>query len=83
MASKITYKSSVAGDLRRLDKPVARRVLDKLERTLAANPNAGISLTGEFHGLFKLRVGDYRVIYTKTPEGVLVLRIGHRKEVYR
>jgi mRNA interferase RelE/StbE len=82
LAFKITYKASVAGDLRRLDKPVARRVLEKLEHVLAATPNAGIPLTGEFHGLFKFRVGDYRVIYTKTREGFLVLRIGHRKDVH-
>ena len=83
MASKIAYKASVAGDLRRLDKPTARRVLDKLERALAANPRAGVPLAGEFHGLFKYRVGDFRVIYTNTPDGFLVLRIGHRKDVYR
>ena len=62
---------------------MATRILNRLERNLSANPNAGIPLTGEFHGLFKYRVGDYRVIYAKTPEGVLVVRIGHRKDVYR
>ena len=83
MASRIIYKSSIAGDLRRLDKPTARRVLEKLERVLSGNPDMGIPLTGEFRGLFKLRVGDYRVIYAKAKDGVLVLRIGHRKNVYR
>lgn len=83
MASRISYKASVAGDLRRLDKPTARRVLEKLERILGDNPDTGIPLTGEFRGLFKLRVGDYRVMYAKTASGVLVLRIRHRKDVYR
>ena len=83
MASRIAYKASVAGDLRRLNKPTARRVLDKLERVLSGNPHAGIPLTGEFRGLFKLRVGDYRIMYAKTTAGVLVLRLGHRKDVYR
>jgi mRNA interferase RelE/StbE len=83
LASKVSYKSSVAADLKRLDKLAARRVIEKLERALSADPHAGIPLTGEFHGLFKFRIGDYRVIYTKTHEGVLVLRIGHRKDVYR
>ena len=83
MASKISYKASVSGDVRRLDKPIARRIISTLEHDLAVNPNAGIPLTGEFRGLFKYRVGDYRVVYAKTPEGVLVLRIRHRKDVYR
>jgi mRNA interferase RelE/StbE len=83
LASRIAYKASVAGDLRRLDKPTVRRVLDKLDRVLSGNPGAGIPLTGEFRGLFKLRLGDYRIMYAKTASGVLVLRIGHRKDVYR
>ena len=83
MASKVSYKAAVAGDLKRLDKPTARRILEKLERTLSDNPDAGIPLSGEFRGLFKYRVGDYRVMYAKTPDGVLVLRIRHRKDAYR
>ena len=83
MASSISYKSSVAGNLRRIDKPAARRILDTLERVLGGNPHAGIPLTGEFRGLFKLRIGDYRIIYAKASGGVLILRIGHRKDVYR
>ena len=84
MASKsIAYKSSVEHDLKRLDRPVARRLLDQLERVLAGDPDAGEPLRGEFRGLYKYRVGDYRVVYAKTTDGVLVLRIGHRKDVYR
>ena len=83
MAFKVSYKGSVAGDLRRLGRPVAAQVLAKLERVLATNPDAGGPLAGEFRGLFKYRVGDYRVIYAKTADGVLVLRIAHRKDVYR
>ncbi len=83
MASKVSYKASIAGDLKRLDKPAARRVIERLERVLSQNPNTDIPLTGEFRGLFKLRVGDYRVVYAKTEDGVLILRIGHRKDVYR
>ena len=83
MAFKISYKASVSGDLRRLDQPTANRLLSKLERELSRNPNVGIPLTGEFRGLVKYRVGDDRVIYAKGPDGVLVLRIRHRKEVYR
>ncbi len=83
MASSVSYKASIERDLRKLDRPTTARVLTKLERTLSANPDAGESLSGEFRGLFKYRVGDYRVIYTKVPGGVLVLRIAHRKEVYR
>ncbi|MBU2496102.1 MAG: type II toxin-antitoxin system RelE/ParE family toxin, partial [Candidatus Omnitrophica bacterium] len=43
----------------------------------------GEPLKGDLAGLFKLRVFNYRVVYAKTKEGVLVLRIRHRKNAYR
>ena len=77
---------SAARELQKLDAPTARRILARL-RWLAANfdilrPEA---LTGDMAGLFKFRVGDYRVIYEAlTEDRVLVVHIiGHRREVYR
>jgi len=63
--------------------PEAPRIMDKLEKDLARNPNKGEPLKGKFKGMFKLKVGDYRVIYTKAINSILILRIGHRKHVYR
>jgi len=83
LPSKISYKASVEQDLKKLDKQVVARLLHKLEQVLSKNPNAGEALHGEFRGLFKYRIGDYRVIYTKMVDGILVLQIGHRREVYR
>ncbi|NUN93299.1 MAG: type II toxin-antitoxin system RelE/ParE family toxin [Verrucomicrobiae bacterium] len=83
MAFEIAYKRSVEKDLVRLGKTEARRVLDKIEKELVARPDAYPALRGEFAGLRKLRVGDYRVIFAILGEQVLVLRIGHRREVYR
>jgi mRNA interferase RelE/StbE len=76
--ASVEYKASVSGDLDRLDPPDALRILRKIERALAQEGGSGEALAGEFVGLFKLRVGDYRVIYARTPNGYLVLRIGHR-----
>ena len=81
--ARVDYKSSVAGDLDRLDRSVAMRIVGKIEKALAAEGHAGEPLAGEFAGLYRLRVGDYRVIYAKTAPGYLVLRIGHRGDVYR
>jgi len=79
----ITYKASVEKDLRRLDTARASRVLASVERALSTEGHRGEALHGPFAGLFKLRVGDYRVIYARTEDGYLVLRIAHRREVYR
>ncbi len=83
MAYKIEYKASVAQDLKRIGKNEATRILQKLEQELGRGGKGGEPLRGEFQGLWRLRVGDYRVIYVKTDEGFLVLRIAHRREAYR
>ena len=79
----VHYKASVTADLKRIDKTRARKLLAKLEKDLGANSHAGEPLKGEFEGLFKYRIGDYRIIYSKSTEGILVLRIAHRREAYR
>jgi mRNA interferase RelE/StbE len=79
---KIEYKESVERDLRRIEKKEARRILRKIEKVLGEDPARGISLKGEYVGLYRLRVGDYRAIYCKTQAGVLILRVGHRKKAY-
>ena len=82
-AASVEYKASAASDLDRLDRAVALRVLKKIEKSLAEPGRAGEPLAGDFEGLLRLRVGDYRVIYARTSTGYLVLRIGHRGDVYR
>lgn len=52
---------------------------------LKVNPAAGGVLKGEYSGLRRIRIGSYRVVYEVHDEKltVLVIRIGHRREVYR
>jgi mRNA interferase RelE/StbE len=83
LAYSFHYKRSAAGDLKKLDRSEARRIVDKLEKELKRNPDAGEPLKGKFAGLLRLRIGDYRVIYTRTKDGVLVLLVAHRKDAYR
>jgi addiction module RelE/StbE family toxin len=63
--------------------PEAARIMDKLEKDLSKNPDKGEPLKGKFKGMFKLKIGDYRAIYAKIKDIVLILRIGHRNHVYR
>ena len=52
---------------------------------LCDTPAAGSALKGEFEGLRRLRVGRYRVVYEwqRSELMILVVRVGHRLEVYR
>ncbi len=82
MAFDIAYKKSVGKDLAGLGKAEARRILDKIEQELPARADSYPALKGEFSGLRKLRVGDYRVIFAILGTQVLVLKVGHRKDFY-
>ena len=83
MAYRIVYKKSVQRDLKKLGKNRAAHVLDQIEKDLIEQPDLFPTLKGPFAGLRKDRIGDYRVIYVILDEGVLILRIGHRREVYK
>lgn len=83
MACNITFKNSVAKDLKRIGKQNAKRILDKIDEELARDPKKFPALTGPFAGLRKFRVGDYRVIFAVIDNDVLILRVQHRKDVYR
>lgn len=83
MAYNVVYKKSVQRDLKKLSKPEARRILNQVEAELSKSADAYPVLKGQFAGLRKFRVGDYRVIYAILADEVLVLRVGHRKDVYK
>lgn len=85
MAYKISWQESTKDDFKRLDRAVAERIIDKATGHLVKDPLAlGFPLTGNFRGLYRYRVGDYRLIYVVDMEEktIKILRIGHRKDVY-
>ena len=82
MAYKITFKKSVSKDLKKIDKSIAIEIFDKINAELSENADKYPLLKGKFAGLRKFHVGDYRIIFSII-ETVLILRIAHRKEVYR
>lgn len=82
MGWRVELTPQAARDLGRLDPPVARRVAAKLEQA-AGDPSRSFKrLVG--YDLYKLRVGDYRVLAHLSHEArtVLVQRIDHRSRIY-
>jgi mRNA interferase RelE/StbE len=81
----ITFARSARRELERLDASVVRRVISKIE-SLAQNPRASGSrkLQGE-QNLWRIRIGDYRVVYSVDDRQRIVdiVRIRHRREAYR
>ena len=83
MAYNISYKKSVQRDLKKLNKAEVQRILNQIEEDLSKKADTYPVLKGQFAGLRKYRAGDYRVIYVILGNNVLLLRIGHRKDVYK
>ncbi len=83
MIYNITFKKSVAKDLKKIDRSDADRILKKLASDLSVKTDQSPELQGQFAGLRKYRVGNYRVIYAIIDDSVLVLRVQHRKDVYK
>ncbi|WP_166972477.1 type II toxin-antitoxin system RelE family toxin [Brevibacterium atlanticum] len=85
MAYSISYVPSAAKAIRKLDRPIARRLVSAIkELSDDPRPPGCIQLKGG-SGELRIRVGDYRVIYEVFDNElvVLVLHLGHRREVYR
>ena len=84
MAYKIKFKNSVSKDLKKIDKSIVIEILDKIDAELSINADKYPVLKGKFAGLRRFRVDDYGIIYSIIEiDAVLILRIAHRKEVYR
>jgi len=87
MTYKLLFLKEAVEEFKRLDKAVQRIIKEKLE-LLAQNPQALRNnikpLKGEYKGLYRLRVGNYRVIYKVDNDQliILVIRIGHRGNIY-
>ncbi len=84
MSYSITIKQSTAKALQKLPREDQLRIISAIDQ-LKTNPAAGGVLKGEFSGLRRIRIGTYRVVYEAQEQGlvVLVIRIGHRRDVYR
>lgn len=85
MTYRIEYLRSVVDeDIPTLTKAVRGQVRSAIEQRLSTHPiELGRPLRYSLKGARRLRVGDYRVIYIiEPPNRVLIVKIGHRREVY-
>lgn len=83
---KLDFTDEGKAALASLDKIVVQRVLDKLKWFLQNIEAVNFKpLEGNLSGMYKLRVGDWRVIYeiNHTDKVVTVHKVGHRREIYK
>lgn len=85
MTYRVTVAPAALRQLRKLDPPVRRRIQAVLELlSVDPRPPSATQLVGGT-GEWRVRTGDYRVVYEIADDEllVLVLRAGHRREIYR
>lgn len=84
MSYSVSIKQSALKSLRNIAYEDQLRIIEAIDQ-LKINPAAGGVLKGEYSGLRRIRIGSYRVVYEvhDAQLTVLVIRIGHRREVYR
>jgi mRNA interferase RelE/StbE len=83
----VEVSSFAEKQLRKLDRPIQKRLIDWLEDRIEGCKNPrhfGEPLRGEMAGLWRYRIGDYRIICEIQDQQlvVLALAVGHRREIY-
>ena len=86
MTCRIEFRPAALGGLKNLPKDVLTRISGKIT-DLAEDPRpSGVEkLSGSAEDFYRIRVGDYRVLYTIQDKVLLVIiiKVRHRREVYR
>jgi len=79
------FKSSAVKELKKLPKEVQKRIIKKLDYfTETDNPLVFADTLVNFDiGQYRFRVGDYRIIFDVQDELIIILSIGHRRDIYR
>ena len=83
MNYRLVYHHEIPDDLKSIPIKIKERIQRAIESRLLTDPvSYGLPLRKSLQGYRKLRVGDYRIIYRVEGEGIIILKIGHRKDVY-
>jgi mRNA interferase RelE/StbE len=83
MSYRLLYTTLAQKDIKKLDNVAKRRLKKKLE-FLGMDPIGNSKkLIHPDLGTYRFRVGDYRVIFDLHGKDIVVLRVGHRREIYR
>lgn len=82
--SNLEWRASAAKELRKIDRLVLPKIIAAAEH-LASDPHpAGAKKLQGTDSIYRIRVGDYRIVYEVAAAGrITIVRVRHRKEVYR
>jgi mRNA interferase RelE/StbE len=82
-AYSIEWLDEAAADVRALDRPTAMRLFEGVFRFAQTGSGDVSTLHGDLAGAFRLRLGDYRVLFTLQDGSMRIFGVRHRSEAYR
>jgi len=80
---RLAYTHRAARDIGGLEESVKKRIGKSLKRYAGEPLKYASKLTDPALGTYRFRIGDYRVIFDIEDEEIVVLRVGHRRDIYR
>ena len=83
MTYELVYTRHAERDLKKLDPALRARIGQALLRFAQAPLDHAERLTASKLGSYRFRIGDYRVVFDLEGSQIVVLRVGHRREIYR
>jgi mRNA interferase RelE/StbE len=82
--TEVAWTEDALEDLEKLDPSIRKRIIRKISWfSEHFNNQTPEPLSGQLSGDFKIRIGDWRVIYQLEEEVIVIYAIGHRKDVYK
>ena len=80
---RIEWLDEATADVRALDRPTAMRIFEGILRFARTGSGDVNALHGDMAGAFRLRLGDYRVLFTLQDDSMRIFGVRHRSEAYR
>ncbi len=83
MPYSLTYTKISIKDIKKLDNVAQKRLKKKLELLATSPLHYSKKLIHSDLGTYRYRVGDYRIIFDLHNSDIVILRVGHRREIYK
>ena len=83
MTYELYYTRRAVKDIEKLDGTTQQRIKAGLEKYKGDPLHFAVKLTSSEIGTYRFRMGDYRVIFDIEDDKVIILRVGHRRDIYR
>ena len=85
MIYKLVFDDKVIKDFKKIDSSWQKKILKAIQGKLIQTPYIGKKLVGDLSPFYRLRVGDYRIVYSIEDSLLIVtiIKVRHRKSVYR